>query len=186
MTRRVGIGTAIAALAIALVLVSALRTASAPDTGKQVASSSGISTSSAHLSADAEAVAQYARRHFPRVFAGAAVDEGARQIIIYRLASHPAFDEAVTDKFPTVRLAFRAAPRTERELQNLTRRVLSDVDYWHRRGIEIAGVGPDPSRGVVEVMTPDAARARPEFRAKYGGHVVVREGAVIDLPFIGS
>lgn len=137
---------------------------------------------SSDLSATAEAIAAFCRERFPDAFAGVAVDESAGRVIVYRRPVDEGFDEAVAAEFRAVRVAFRDAPASERDLRALTQRILREADSWRERGIEIQGVGPDPVRGVVVVITPAAEDARRELRARYGDRVVVREGAVAHPP----
>ena len=144
-----------------------------------------VDSGSIDLSSRAEAIAAYSRKRFPDTFAGVAVDERARAVLVYRRLPGAALDAAVTEEFRGVRLAFRDAPRSERNLRKLTRQVIDDLDSWRERGIEIHGVGPDFVRGVVIVITPDGDTAERPLRDRYGDRVVVQEGTVAPPPTTG-
>lgn len=61
-------------------------------------------------------------------------------MIVYRLTTGKALDREVRRRFPSVRVVFREARRSEAELHELTVEVMRDVEFWHARGIEISSV----------------------------------------------
>jgi hypothetical protein len=138
------------------------------------------------LSAKAEQIAGYCRARFHDEFAGVGIDPAnPRRLVVYRLSS-ARLDHAVRHRFGDVALLFRTATATERDLDELTRRVLADRRLWQQQGIDVQGVGPDFVRGTVLVQTPDVDLARSKLPARYGKRIEVQEADIVPAPGSGS
>lgn len=116
----------------------------------------------------AQHVEQYAEATFPQAITGVSVAGDQRTVIAYRLPT-PGMDEQIRAHFPRVPLRFVDARESRRDLVALEARIWADRNYWHRRGVKITVVGPQPATSTVEVgVQRGAGRAAPLPQQRYG------------------
>lgn len=131
----------------------------------------------------AERIEGLARKDFPSTFAGIALEGSG--IALYRVPTpgNP-LDAAVEDEYPTAPVTFKDARRTAAELQNLTNRVVSDMNqYWPANGVTITEVGPNAASGTVEIYTTEAAETvQSKLTDRYGSMVAVHGNASMACP----
>ncbi|MGW0839098.1 hypothetical protein ACWD26_02860 [Streptomyces sp. NPDC002787] len=154
-----------------------------PSPGKSLTSNpgtgTGTGTGTEDASSTADAVAEFAGERFPEHFAGVAVD-GATTVVHRVPSDDSALDAAVSRRFPGEPVRFADAPRSAKELDALTRRIVGDNERLRSEGVRVSAVGPDMVRGVVVVNTDDPAQARPLLEQRYGDAVTV-EGRAPDV-----
>lgn len=162
---------ALAALVPVLVLVGTAaadsgRSGPPPGSGKPAPAAPRTATATPAF----DDIISFAQKRFPRQFTGASID--GRTLVIHRVPGDT-MDNAVSRRFPNEPVRFADTPRSAAQLDTLARRVVADFGYWRARGVTIIRVGPDITRGVLVVGTPQARTAAPGIRARYGDAVIV-------------
>ena len=126
---------------------------------------------SAGLNERIAAIETYLRRH-PDIHGGLWVGwRDGRRTVYVGIAGDAEPHRAALSELGGDRIALEAAPRTLGELDALRDRIDADRPALRVAGFEVAGLGVDPQRGVVDVQViggRDAAAAEQELAARYG------------------
>lgn len=105
----------------------------------------------------------WARERFPQLYAGIETRDG--QVLVYRMPS-PAFDAALRElAVPAVPMD---APYAAPTLDALADRVVADIPYWERQGIDVTSVGARHDGTAVDVGTTQPQRLAPLLASRYG------------------
>lgn len=116
----------------------------------------------------ATAVERLGRGRLAAVYAGVAIDVSADRVDVW--ATDPAAVRAATATAPWAgRLRVHRAANAAADLEPTFQRIRRDLEHWRRVGLPVGVAGVRPDGRCVEVGTPDPARARREFPARYPG-----------------
>lgn len=170
--------------AVALSAVCMLAACAGPATSPQGSPETGASppvstiSNDPALTAAADNVEPLLRTSFADSFAGLVLDHTDHTLIIYRRPV-PDLDAAVRQRALAVRVVFRDARYSLRQMQDLATRVMNDAAYWRDRGVTVNGAGPASDGSGVEVMTSDGSSDEQKaMNQRYGaGAVKIVRGA---------
>jgi hypothetical protein len=134
------------------------------------------------LSAAADEVEPFLRASFADSFAGLVLDHADRTMIVYRRPD-PGLDSAARQRAPGVRVEFRDAKYSLRQMQDLAAKIMGDAGSWRAQGIGVNGAGPLPDGAGVEVMTDTGSAADQDaMDDRYGAGAVRVVGGSAQAP----
>jgi hypothetical protein len=167
-------------LTMCLVAGCASQGSSPGDTPETAERSTSSAPPDPALTAAAQTVEPALSTSFSDAYAGLVLNHENSTLIVYRRPD-PRLDAFVKQKVTGVRVVFRDASYSLRQMQDLAARVMNDADYWRSRGTVVNGAGPLPDGSGIEVMTangtPEEQRA---FNERYNaGSVRVLRGSAI-------
>ncbi|MFG1892340.1 hypothetical protein ACGFIR_31340 [Micromonospora sp. NPDC049051] len=108
----------------------------------------------------AAAVSEAGPRSWPQTYAGVELNLDGNELIVHRIPSDPAVDQAIRALVPTVRVRLADADHPERQLTAWHAEMISDRPYWHNRGITLHNIGTRTGECVtvgIDNPTRDAA-----------------------------
>lgn len=176
MTKRRHMGTIM--LATAMLLTGCARSNGGPTSPDSASAPANDPT----LLAAADAIQALGSDRFSDCYAGTVLDHAGGTITVYR-TPECALDRAVRDRVSGITLQFRDARMPRSAMLELTKRIMTEADYWAIRGIKINGAGPRDDGSAVEVMTNEGSSDdSTELTRRYGLPVVAIKGEAIAPP----
>ncbi|MBP5936714.1 hypothetical protein [Streptomyces acidiscabies] len=134
------------------------------------------------LSAASDAVDRVVHPRYDDWYTSIVLDHQNRAMTIYRKTGSD-MDKAVRSQVPEVKVAFKDAAMSEKDMLALTRKVLADTDYWRRQGVVITGGGPLSDGSGIEVMTQTGAHTEAmRLSEHYDSRIVVERGGATAAP----
>ncbi|RKR87443.1 hypothetical protein BDK92_1719 [Micromonospora pisi] len=111
-------------------------------------------------------------------YAGKVLENPGRTMIIYRKPGSD-LDQAVRELVSGVQVRFADALLSEREMLDLTERVMADATYWREQGVSVTGAGPLPDGSAVRVMTATGAPEEGERLSRHYQQPIVASRASV-------
>ncbi|MEV6812152.1 hypothetical protein [Micromonospora sp. NPDC051296] len=106
------------------------------------------------------------------VFAGLEVVPEEGYGIVYAVPS-PEFEAFVRDAAQGQCVVLRNAAHSFADLRTLQDRIMGDMDFWRKRGIDINSVGAQHDGSGVTVGTLEVEKAQAELPAHYGNDIPI-------------
>ncbi|MER5752526.1 hypothetical protein [Streptomyces sp. NPDC002088] len=179
---------------LATVGVVTVLTVSCANTGENISSGGTVGTSPAPsrlpyasdnypaLAAAADEVDGIVHPRYEKWYAGMVLDHQSRTMTLYRKPGGD-LDRQVRSRVSGVKVVFKDAAMSEKEMTTLVKRILADAAYWRGMGIVVTGGGPLRDGSGVSMMTrAGTSQEATRLSRYYDSHVVVERGSAIAPP----
>lgn len=172
--------TVLATLVLALASAGCAGQAGTDDgpAGREEVTASTPDTNDPALDHAATEVDDLVKSKYAQWYAGKVLENASRTMTIYRKPGSD-LDQAVRERVSGVQVRFADALLSEREMLDLTERVMADATYWREQGVSVTGAGPQPDGSAVRVMTATGAPEEGERLSRhYRQRIVVTRASV--------
>jgi hypothetical protein len=111
------------------------------------------------LTTAASSLQSFLKTSYGRSYAGLRIDTAGQQLMIYRKPD-PALDAAARARNPHIKMVFRDAAFSLRQLLQLTNQITADRAHWARQGLDIQVVGAETDGSGVRVGATESSESR--------------------------